>query len=239
MVGRYRETLGQYLRRERESRTMSLEELSKATRIGLPYLEALERDDFNFFPQREFIRGFLKGYARQLGLNLEEVLGRYRVQSELMSRKETFQQMPLFPGTVEPETEPPEAKPEILETSQPGRPKSRYWRISAQIIIVSLALSLSWYIHRLLKDSTNGEKSPPPQVTSSAKKKTESAAASAVAEGNRRAPVKEKARITGDRTKKVYYLPGMKGAEKVSPVHRVEFDSEGEASKAGYRRAPP
>ncbi len=117
MVGRYRETLGQYLRRERESRTMSLEELSKATRIGLPYLEALERDDFNFFPQREFIRGFLKGYARQLGLNLEEVLGRYRVQSELMSRKETFQQMPLFPGTVEPEAEPPEARPEIPRRS--------------------------------------------------------------------------------------------------------------------------
>ncbi len=238
MVGHYRETLGQYLRRERESRTMSLEELSRATRIGLPFLEALEKDEFDFFSQREFIGGFLKGYARQLGLNLDEVLGRYRVQSELLSRKETFQQMPLFPGTFEPETEPRESKPELPEIPHPVRSKRRYWRISAQIIIVSLALALSWYIHRLLNDSANGAKSPPPQVTSSAEKTdTESAAASAVAEGNRRAPVQEKTRITGDRTKKVYYPPGTKGAEKVSPAHRVEFDSEGEASKAGYRRA--
>src|SRR5512135_3235393 len=157
MVGQYRETLGQYLRRERESRKMSLVELSRATRIGLPYLEALERDEFDFFSQREFIRGFLKGYARQLGLNLEEVLGRYRVQSELMSRKEIFQQMPLFPGTVHPEVEPTEARPENPKIPEPGRPKSRYWKISAQIIIVSVALGLSWYIHRLLKDSDGGK----------------------------------------------------------------------------------
>ena len=171
---------------------------------------------------------------------MEEVLGRYRVQSELMSRKETFQQMPLFPGTVEPETEPPEAKPEIL-----GDPPARK---TEKPILENFCPDHhrvlgpgAFLVHPSASEGFCKRRKEParPGDFERRKDRTESAAASAVAEGNRRAPVKEKTRITGDRTKKVYYLPGMKGAEKVSPVHRVEFDSEGEASKAGYRRAPP
>src|SRR4030042_4610919 len=97
MRGHYSETIGQYLKRERESRSVSMEELSKGTRISLPFLEALEKDDFHFFPQREFISGFLKGYARYLGLNPEEVLRRYQIQSELEGAKENFRQFSLFP----------------------------------------------------------------------------------------------------------------------------------------------
>ncbi|MGA2954567.1 MAG: helix-turn-helix domain-containing protein [Thermodesulfobacteriota bacterium] len=170
MVGRFTETLGRYLRRERESRSMSLEELSRATRIGLPFLEALERDDFGFFPQREFVRGFLKGYARHLGLNVEEVLGRYRLQSELASRKENFQQMPLLPDTVGPGKETQETRPDFPAVPQPplGRKRS-YWKIILQIIIVSVALGLSWYIQQLLKNSEKGERTPSAETTSSGK----------------------------------------------------------------------
>jgi len=98
MAGRHAETLGQYLKRERESRSVSLQELSKNTRISVTFLEALEKDDFEAFPRQEFILGFLQGYARQLGLKGEEVLRRYRIQAEWAGRKEKFQQMPLFPG---------------------------------------------------------------------------------------------------------------------------------------------
>ncbi|NWF56796.1 MAG: helix-turn-helix domain-containing protein, partial [Syntrophaceae bacterium] len=98
MAGPNRETVGQYLRRERESRSVSLQELSKNTRINVTFLEALERDDFGALPRQEFIPGFLQGYARQLGLKAEEVLRRYRIQVEWAGRKEKFQQIPLFPG---------------------------------------------------------------------------------------------------------------------------------------------
>jgi len=170
MVGRFRETLGRYLRRERESRSMSLEELSRATRIGLPFLEALERDDFGFFPQREFIRGFLKGYARHLGLDVEEVLGRYRIQSELASRKENFQQIPLFPEAVGPEEQAQETAPDFAAAPQPAQGRKRaHWKILLQIIIVAAALGLSWYIQQLLKNSEKGGKTPPAGITSSEK----------------------------------------------------------------------
>ncbi len=157
MIGRFRETLGQYLRRERESRSLSLEELSKATRIGQVYLEALERDDFNFFSQKEFILGFLKGYARSLGLNTDEVLARYRTQSELASRKENFRQMHLFPGSGVEENDPdPESEPVL---APPRRPRRFPWKIVLQIVILAAALALSWYLHQLLKNPDSGAKS--------------------------------------------------------------------------------
>jgi cytoskeletal protein RodZ len=185
MVGRFTETLGQYLRRERESRTMSLEELSRATRIGLPFLEALERDDFDFFSQRDFIHGFLQGYARHLGLNVQEVLGRYRVQSELMSRKETFQQIPLFPGAVGPKGEAEGHRPEPPAAVPPGRTRRWSFRTLLQIIIVALALGLSWYIHQLLKNAEKTEKSgtDPAASTSAAKPGSEPGRASPGVEG--------------------------------------------------------
>ncbi len=242
MAGRFTQTLGQYLRRERESRSMSLEELSRATRISLPFLEALERDDFDFFSQREFIRGFLKGYARHLGMDVEEVLGRYRVQSDLMSRKETFQQMPLFPDGVGLEKETQEPEPDFPEVpQQPLRKKGSYRKIFVQVIIVSVALGLSWYIQQLLKNSEKGEKIPPAETTSSEKASKESGPAnmgSRLEEKVKGTAVQEKRRIVAHRVKKIYYLPGMKDYEKVNPDNRLDFKTEEEAINAGYRKAP-
>ena len=152
MAGGYRETLGQYLRRERESRSVSLQELSKNTRISVTFLEALEKDDFEAFPRKEFILGFLQGYARQLGLKGEEVLRRYRIQAELASRKEKFQQMPLFPGSV-PSVEEEETKPEWEEPLPSPREKRIPWRMLVQIAIVLFALGLSFYLHQMLKNT--------------------------------------------------------------------------------------
>ena len=151
MAGRHRETLGQYLRRERESRSVSLQELSKNTRISMTFLEALEKDDFEAFPRQEFVLGFLQGYARQLGLKGEEVLRRYRIQAELASRNEKFQQMPLFPGSL-PSAEEEETKAEWEEPLPPFRNKRIPWRMLAQITIILFALGLSFYLHQKLKN---------------------------------------------------------------------------------------
>jgi cytoskeletal protein RodZ len=162
MAGRYAETLGQYLKRERESRSVSLEELSKGTRISPPILEALERDDLGFIPQREFIPGFLRGYARHLGLDPEDVLRRYRIQSELAGRKEKFQQMPLFPGPGEPAEDLTEPEPEWAGWIPPREKKKVPWKILLQVAIVLIALGLSLYLHRILKETGREDQSPAP-----------------------------------------------------------------------------
>jgi hypothetical protein len=47
-----------------------------------------------------------------------------------------------------------------------------------------------------------------------------------------------KVKVIGNRELKSYSLPGMKSYDKVDSVHRVEFNSEEEAVRAGYRKAP-
>ncbi len=155
----FTETLGQFLKRERESRSISLEEMSRNTRISPPILEALERDDFLFFSRQEFIPGFLKGYARNLGLDSEEVLKRYRIQSELINRQESFRQLPLFPWLPSPEeVKEPENNSRNLP-SRKSRKNQSYRGIVIQVTIVIVAICLSLYLHHFMQKTKKPQKS--------------------------------------------------------------------------------
>ncbi|HYM62082.1 MAG TPA: RodZ domain-containing protein [Thermoanaerobaculia bacterium] len=68
---------GEELRREREIRGISLKEISDSTKISRRFLEAIERNDHKTLPAPVFTRGFVREYARHLGLNAEEIVGRY------------------------------------------------------------------------------------------------------------------------------------------------------------------
>jgi cytoskeletal protein RodZ len=71
------ESIGRYLKKRRESRAMSVEEISRATRIPVLSIERLENDHFDDLPGEVFVRGFLKSYARAVALPMDEVLARY------------------------------------------------------------------------------------------------------------------------------------------------------------------
>ena len=71
------DTVGRYLKRTREARAMSLEEVSRATRIPVASIERIEGDHFDDLPGEVFVRGFLRAYARALNMPPEDVLARY------------------------------------------------------------------------------------------------------------------------------------------------------------------
>jgi cytoskeletal protein RodZ len=121
-------------------------------------LEALEGDNFHFFSRREYILGFLKAYARHLGLDAEEVLKRYHIQSELRTREETFQQLPLFPvsGPGAQETRELEKIPDSLPRSHDGKRSQR--RIFIQVAVVLAAVGLTLHFRHLLKQAEETEK---------------------------------------------------------------------------------
>lgn len=56
---------------------MSVAEISRATRISASAIERIEADHFDDLPGDVFTRGFLKAYARSVGLAPEDVLARY------------------------------------------------------------------------------------------------------------------------------------------------------------------
>jgi len=69
--------LGERLRREREMRGITLDEIAKATKIGSRSLRALEDEDFGKLPGGIFNKGFVRAYARYLGLNEEDAVADY------------------------------------------------------------------------------------------------------------------------------------------------------------------
>jgi cytoskeletal protein RodZ len=71
------DSLGQYLRRERELRQLSLEEIAQDTRIPLRMLQHLEDDKVELLPGEIFARGFVKSYAKALGLPEQDALARF------------------------------------------------------------------------------------------------------------------------------------------------------------------
>ena len=73
---------GENLRREREMRGVSLEEISSATKISLRFLEAIEREDFAKLPGGIFSRSFIRTYARYLGLDEERVVAEFQLAAQ-------------------------------------------------------------------------------------------------------------------------------------------------------------
>jgi cytoskeleton protein RodZ len=65
---------GEYLRREREMRGVSLQEISIATKISIRFLQAIENEELSKLPGGIFTRSFVRTYARYLGLDEERVL---------------------------------------------------------------------------------------------------------------------------------------------------------------------
>ena len=70
-------SFGEELRRERLIREISLEEISQATKISVRLLRALEQSDLKRLPAPTFTRGFIRAYARHLGIDPEEKVNAY------------------------------------------------------------------------------------------------------------------------------------------------------------------
>ncbi len=68
------ESIGQRLKKERESRYLTLEKASEITRIRVIFLQALEADDYSALPSAAQGRGFLRNYADYLNLNIDEMI---------------------------------------------------------------------------------------------------------------------------------------------------------------------
>jgi len=69
--------LGAYLRETRETQGVTLGEAARVTRIGKNYLAAIEEGMFDKLPNVAYVKGFLRNYARYLGLSGDEIVARY------------------------------------------------------------------------------------------------------------------------------------------------------------------
>ncbi len=122
------EALGAYLKKNREQRGVSLEEMAASTKINLSVLSYLEEDKFDKLPAPVFVKGFIKAYLVYLGINPKEAILFY----ELISGDSQKKPQILSPMSVDnKENEQQAEKIYNIRLSQKGL-----------IIVISVAAAL-------------------------------------------------------------------------------------------------
>jgi cytoskeletal protein RodZ len=125
-------TVGEYLRKTREERKLSLEQAAAVTRVRLSYLIAIENDEQNDLPSVVQARGFLRLYASFLNIPVQPLLdgwksGHFDPESlESANSQPTVAPVPLNeitnPAIARPETEvlpaPPSPSPQEPRPSE-------------------------------------------------------------------------------------------------------------------------
>jgi len=76
-----KESVGEFFRQVRETKGLTLDEVAIKTRIHPEYLKALEESNFAKLPEQVFAKGFVRSYARSLGLDEEDAMRRFTVSA--------------------------------------------------------------------------------------------------------------------------------------------------------------
>ncbi|WP_214629341.1 helix-turn-helix domain-containing protein [Paenibacillus agaridevorans] len=86
--------LGALLRRAREERNLSLDDIQELTKIRKRYLEAIESGDYRVLPGTFYVRAFVKNYSEAVGLEPDEVLRLYQHEIPAAPIEQTVEPIP-------------------------------------------------------------------------------------------------------------------------------------------------
>jgi len=137
-------SFGEKLKLEREKRAITLEQISLSTKIGMRMLQALEEEQFNQLPGGIFNKGFVRAYAKHVGLDEDQAVADYlEASGEGAAAK------------ADPDMEAEIAPAEPRETF-PSR-QFPWGLFAAVLLLVALAL---WFWSRRQHKNNNNEEHP-------------------------------------------------------------------------------
>jgi cytoskeletal protein RodZ len=119
-------SFGERLKRERELRGVKLEEIAESTKIGKRNLVALEEEHFDQLPGGIFNKGFVRAYAKYLGLDEEQAVNDFMVASANYDQ----------PVALQP---PPTSwvKPPVIPSDEAMRRRNLRFVVLAAILLVA------------------------------------------------------------------------------------------------------
>ena len=184
---------GDKLRREREMRGITLAEMAESTKISQRWLKALEDEEFEVLPGGVFNRGFVRAYARFLGINDEQAVSDYVAASNEQQPPEE-----KFPLDVE----------QIKKDSPPLNPRRSYVPVLLAILALVGVVGgwTAWVKHKTGQshpvthttpvnqpDSANQPASPPATASSIADKSSAVTPDPSAPKGNGKGPERKSA----------------------------------------------
>jgi cytoskeletal protein RodZ len=250
------ETLGRYLKRERESHRVPVEEIALFLGVNRSFIDALEGDDFDVFARRSECVRLVRQYTAYLKLNQPEAL---RLVDVEWKRTGGVKRYPKLTQFTDADSSP--VKSAILNVKRlliGHLPARRVWLsvvVGALIVIFVLFVDLSdtkreiaLSDHRPPSTAIEAlpvkDRVPPPPADAEGRAVSPNRLSRSEATRPRPGGVEGNipsaahgVRVIGNRDSKRYHLPGMKYYDLVKAHHRVVFQSEKEAIRAGYRRA--
>jgi cytoskeletal protein RodZ len=148
---------GERLKREREKRKITLDEVAQATKIGTRLLSAIEQEQFKLLPGGIFNKGFVRSYARYLGLNEEETVASYL---EALSASQPQEQ------SITPEAEARKIMEQraLRVHQQRRRVEHMPWgKAAIALLLVALGLAL-WNTYLRHEKTATAPENPAPNV---------------------------------------------------------------------------
>ena len=146
------QNFGEDLRRARESRGTSLEEVSKATRISVRLLEAIEQERFDQLPGGVFRTSFVRQYAHAAGLDEEQTVAEFQRLSppEEVNLEEHFGVEPAK-NRIKIPVDPASFAEEVTELYRRNRP------LVTSVVSACLALLLSTTVYWAWPTDADGD----------------------------------------------------------------------------------
>ncbi|MBS1850990.1 MAG: helix-turn-helix domain-containing protein [Acidobacteria bacterium] len=108
------EPFGARLKQERERRGITLDEIALSTKIGTRLLRALEEEHFDQLPGGIFNKGFVRSYARYLGLDEDQAVADYLAAAGISVPPPEAATFPLPAASEIPVEKPTAGRAEII-----------------------------------------------------------------------------------------------------------------------------
>jgi cytoskeletal protein RodZ len=131
------ENFGSVLREAREKRSISLADIAQRTKLSQSALQLLEAGQLDELPAEVFVRGFIRSYARSVGLRESEPLGLF--EQALDARRRAEQALLMTPQPVEQDAM---GAPVVAEDETPRRGLGVAVFVIIMLVLATITLSL-------------------------------------------------------------------------------------------------
>ncbi len=85
------DTVGIYLKKEREANNISLREVAQITKISPMYLDYIEKNEFDKIPQGPYIKGYIGSYSSAIGCDADKIINLYEFENRKLTQAEAIQ----------------------------------------------------------------------------------------------------------------------------------------------------